>query len=104
MKKNNKIGGISILGIFILGIIFILVLNFFNVKIKFYVDNSPSSNNFEQAKGEYSGAVADYIQKVISTTKKIWTEYFWGPFISNMNNMMKGESTDLQQSLPSVSY
>jgi hypothetical protein len=101
--KNEKRGGISILGMFVLAIILLLVLSYYKINIKEVV-NSPTGQ--------------DNINYVTENTKTFWDKYlkdpasylwndvfvkiFWASFIDNMERIRDGKKTDFEQFAPTM--
>ena len=100
---NIKKGGISILGILLLGVILILVLSYFNISIKSVVESPTTQSNISYVTGSSRSLWNDYLQAPASYLwNDVWVKYFWTPFISNMEQIREGKLTNMQQMGPSV--
>ena len=101
MINENKKSGISIIGILLLGIILIIVLSYFNVSLKAVVESPNVQNNFGYIGSAGRSLWNDYLAKPLSDIKNsAVVKYFWNSFISNMQRIHDGESTDFQKYAP----
>ena len=84
-NKNNK-KGISIIGILILGFILILVISYFNIRIKSVVESPAAKENIEYVGGSSKNLWTSYLKK---PAEYLWNDVFihlfWEPFYYNMN-------------------
>lgn len=96
-------GLISILGIILLAILVIFVLNYFNIHIRVWVGNGQA-----QGGGEAKSLWNEYLKKPLETLWNFIKEVFWRPFVSNLERLRAGQSTDFNNSfdnsLPTVPY
>ena len=98
---NNKKGGISILGIVLLGIILIIFLGYFNINIKAIVESPSTQNNFSYVGSAGRSLWNDYLKKPINNVIGSDTvQVFWNSFLGNMKNIHDGKPTDFQRSAP----
>ena len=102
-KILNKRGGISILGLLILGIIAVLILSYYKISIKEVVESPTGQSN---------------INYVTDNTKTFWDKYlkdpatylwndifikiFWASFINNMERIRDGKPTDYEKFAPVI--
>jgi hypothetical protein len=104
MKYFNK-GGISIIGILLLGVILILVLSYFNISIKDTVESPTTQDNVNYVKGSSINIWNDYLKAPVEYFwKEIWLKIFWASFISSMENIRDNEPTDMQKAAPQVNF
>ncbi|MFA6524010.1 MAG: hypothetical protein WC264_00845 [Candidatus Paceibacterota bacterium] len=98
---NNKKGGISILGIVLLGIILIIILGYFNINIKAVVESPNTQSNFSYIKSSGRSLWNDYLKKPFSNVIGSDTvQVFWDSFLKNMKNIHDGKPTDFQKVAP----
>jgi hypothetical protein len=96
MKKFDKKGGISILGIIVLGFIAVLVLSYFNISIKSAVESPTGQDNINYVSGTSRSLWSDYLEKPASYLwNDVWVNIFWKGFINNMERIRDGKPTDL---------
>lgn len=104
-KILNKKGGISILGLLILGIIAVLILSYYKISIKAVVESPTGQSN---------------INYVTDNTKTFWDKYlkdpatylwndvfikiFWASFINNMERIRDGKPTDFEKLAPNTPF
>ena len=101
MKK----GGVSILGILLLGVILILTLSYFNINIKAVVENPTTQDNINYVKGNSKSLWNDYLKKPLTDFyNDVWVKIFWKSFISNMENIRDHKPTDLEKMAPTVNF
>jgi len=100
---NKKKGGISILGILLLGIILIIFLSYFNISLKAVVESPNVQNNFSYVGSSGRSLWNDYLAKPFSNVlNSTVVKYFWNSFITNMQNIHDGKPTDFQKFAPTV--
>lgn len=105
MNPLNTRRGISILGILILGALLILVLSYFDIRLKGVVESPTSQENFGYVKGEATSIWDKYLKRPASYLwNDVWVNIFWRGFIENMERIRDGKSTDIQNNVPTVSY
>lgn len=101
MKNSNKIRGISILGVLVLGVALILVLSYFNISIKSVVESPKSpigQENVSYVGGGAKSLWTTYLAEPASYLwKDVWINIFWKSFISNMERIRDGKSTDFDK-------
>jgi len=99
MKKfSGKEGGISILGIIVLGIIIVLALSYFHISIKAVVESPTGQENINYVGGGAKNLWTTYLAEPASYIwNDVWVKIFWRPFISNMEKIGKGQPTDLDK-------
>lgn len=94
-NKNNKQSGISILGVFVFGIIIILILSYFSISIKSIVESPTGQENINYVRGETKSLWVTYLAEPASYLwNDVWLNIFWKSFISNMERIRDGEPTD----------
>jgi len=98
MRNFNKKGGISILGILVLGFILILVLSYFHISIKTVVESPTGQENINYVGGTSKNLWNDYLEKPVSYLwHDVWINIFWKGFISNMEHIRDGQPTDFDK-------
>lgn len=98
MKNFNTKGGISILGVLILGIIIIFVFSYFRINIKSVVESPIGQENIHYVGGEAKGFWVTYLAEPASYLwNDVWINIFWKSFISNMERIRDGKPTDLDK-------
>lgn len=100
MIKLATKGGISILGVIFLGVILILVLNYFHlsIKVEHTDDGSTTSqtNTFENIWNKYFKQPVGYIWN------EIVIKAFWQPFMNVMNRIGNSDWTANQEDYPEL--
>jgi hypothetical protein len=100
---NNKNRGISILGILFIGFIVILVLSYFKVNIKSVVESDEAQENIGYVKDETKSFWDEYLKEPAEYLwNDIFIDIFWQSFISNMERIRDGKTTDYENAAPSV--
>ena len=95
MKNFNKKGGISILGVLVLGVVIILVLSYFHVSIKAVVESPAGQENINYVGGGAKSLWTAYLAEPVSYLwNDVWINIFWKGFISNMERIRDGKPTD----------
>ena len=96
-------GGISIVGIILIGILVIILLGYFNINLRTVVENPQSQDNLNYLRegtvnlwNKYLKAPASYLWN------DVWLKIFWRPFISNMERIRDGKPTDYELNSPTV--
>jgi len=98
---NNRKGGISILGILLLGVILIIFLSYFNISLKAVVESPNVKDNFNYIGSSGRSLWNDYLAKPFSNVlNSTVVRGFWDSFIKNMQYIHDGEPTDFQRSAP----
>jgi|SRR3989344_3190106 len=106
--KNNKIKnlnsknrGLSILGIFFLGIIIIFTLSYFRINIREIAESPTGQDNINYIEGSSKSFWDKYLKDPASYLwNDIWVDIFWKSFISNMERIRDGQPTDLENAAP----
>ena len=102
MKRNK---GISILGILFFGIILILVLSYFGISIRAVVESPEAQDNIEYVEGGTRSLWNDYLKEPAEYLwNDIFINIFWESFISNMERLKDGQSTDFEIASPSIEF
>ena len=102
-SKNNKKGGISILGILLLAVALIIVLSYFHISIQTVVQSPDAQNNFNYVGSTSRNLWTDYLAKPVSNIlNSTIIKNLWDSFISNMQRIHDGKPTDFQLSAPQV--
>lgn len=96
INLSAKGGGISILGMVLIGIIVILILSHFNVSLRSTADNPQTRDNFQYIGELIKTAWNDYLKKPVL--------YVWNHLIlDNIEKYRKGEnSIDFSRLAPTV--
>jgi len=104
VKKNSvHQQGISILGILILGFILILVLSYFNIRIKNVVESPVGQENIEYVTGTSKSFWQKYLKDPASYLwNDVWIDIFWQGFINNMERIRDGKPTDFDEAAPNI--
>lgn len=103
--KNIEIkkGGISIIGVLLLGVILIIVLSYFKINLKAVVENPETQSNFSYVGGVSKSLWNDYLKKPATYLwNDVFLAIFWKSFISNMENIRDNEPTDLENLAPQL--
>ena len=103
MINNKRKGGISILGILLLGVVLVVFLSYFNINIKAIVQSPNVQNNFNYIGSSGRSLWNDYLAKPFSNVlNSAIVKYFWNSFISNMQRIHDGQPTDFEKMAPTV--
>jgi hypothetical protein len=106
MKNSNKKeikGGISLIGVLILGFILILVLSYYKISIKSVVESPEAKSNIQYVGGKSRNVWDDYLKKPADYIwNKVFIDLFWKSFVNNMERIRDGKPTELEQSAPTV--
>lgn len=98
MQNNNRQKGISILGILVFGIFIILVLSYFHISIKAVVESPSNKENMNYVGGGAKSLWTAYMAEPASYLwNDVWVNIFWKSFISNMERIRDGQSTDFEK-------
>lgn len=101
MNAFKKGGGISIIGILLLGIILIVVLSYFKISLKSIVESPETQSNFSYVSGAGKSLWNDYLKKPASYLwNDVFLAIFWKSFISNMENIRDNKPTDFEKLAP----
>ncbi|MBY0376738.1 hypothetical protein K2P96_02075 [Patescibacteria group bacterium] len=97
MYSSSKTGGISILGLLVLGFILIVVLSHFNISIKEEVQNPTTQDNLNYVGGATTTFWGKYIAGPVNYIwNKIFIPYIWNPFADAMNSLRTGQNSEMQ--------
>ena len=100
-KFFDKEKGISIIGIIILGFIFILVLSYFNISVKSVVESPTGQENINYVGGGTRNLWNDYLKAPASYLwNDVFVNIFWKSFINNMERIRDGKPTDYELNAP----
>lgn len=95
---KNKKGGISILGVLVLGVILLLVLSYFNISVKSVVESPAGQENVNYVGGGAKSFWTKYLAEPASYLwHDVWINIFWKGFISNMERIRDGQPTDFDK-------
>ncbi len=98
-----KKGGISILGILVLGVIAVLILSYYKISIKQVVESPTGQENITYVKDNSKTVWDTYLKDPMTYLwKDVFVKIFWASFINNMERIRDGQSTDYQNSAPVV--
>ncbi|MFA6273697.1 MAG: hypothetical protein WC662_00875 [Candidatus Paceibacterota bacterium] len=101
-KINNK-GGMSILGVLLLGFILVLVISYFNISIKTVVESPTGQENINYVKGTTKSVWDKYLKDPASYLwNEIWVKIFWATFVQNMEYIRDNKTTDIEKLAPQV--
>ncbi len=102
MQKNTKQkGGISILGILLLGLLLILVLSYFHISIRAVVESPDTQDNLHYVGGGSKSIWNDYFKEPLSYLwNDVFVNIFWASFINNMERIRDGQPTDYEVYAP----
>ena len=93
--NQNKKGGMSILNIFIFGIIIILVLSYFNISLRSVVESPTGKDNINYVAGGTKTVWDKYLKDpAYYLWHDVWVKIFWQGFINNMERIRDGKPTD----------
>ena len=96
-------GGISIIGILILGFILILVLSYFKVSIKSVVESPTGQENLNYVGGGTENLWDAYLKGPAAYLwNDVFINIFWKSFINNMERIRDGKPTDFENAAPTV--
>ena len=102
---NNKIkkinGGISLIGMLILGFIIILILSYYKISLKSVVESPVAQDNIQYVQGQGRDIWTDYLQKPADYLwNKVFKDILWASFINNMERIRDGKKTELEEAAP----
>jgi len=101
--KTKEKGGISLVGILILGFILILVLSYYKISIKSVVESPTAKENINYVGGTSKNLWNDYLKKPADYFwNKVVKDLLWKSFVNNMERIRDGKPTELEESTPSV--
>lgn len=104
-NEQKKTGGISILGILLLGVILILILSYFHISLKAVVESPDAQNNINYVGGTSRSLWNDYLAKPVSEVlNSNILKTLWNSFVSNMQKIQNGQPTDLQKLTPAIPH
>jgi len=102
-NEKKKEGGISIVGMLILGFIIILVLSYFKISIKSVVESPTGQENINYVGGGTVNLWDTYLKGPASYLwNDVFVDIFWKSFINNMERIRDGQPTDYQVNTPTV--
>ncbi|OGJ01711.1 hypothetical protein A3I95_00330 [Candidatus Nomurabacteria bacterium RIFCSPLOWO2_02_FULL_44_12] len=102
---NRYFGGISILGVLLLGVIIILVISYFKISIQAVVESPESQGNFSYVADSSRSVWNDYLKRPASYLwNDIFIDIFWQGFINNMKRIRDGMPTDFDNAAPTVNF
>jgi hypothetical protein len=98
MQNWNKKDGVSIIGIFFLGVFVLFILSYFNVSVKNIVESPTGQENVNYVKGSAKNLWTTYLVKPATYLwNDIWINIFWKGFVSNIERIRDGKPTDLDE-------
>jgi len=96
--KEGSQRGISIVGVLLLGFILILVLSYFNIRIKTVVESPAGQENLDYVGGTTRNLWEEYLKEPLSYLwNDVWINIFWKSFIYNMERIRDGKATDFDK-------
>ncbi|MFH1608713.1 MAG: hypothetical protein ABH951_01690 [Patescibacteria group bacterium] len=103
IKNNKKRGGISLIGILILGFILILVLSYFRISIRSVVESPEAQDNINYVSSQSRNVWDDYLKKPANYVwEKVFKDLLWASFVNNMERIRDGQPTEMEESAPSL--
>ncbi len=90
MDNLDKKAGISILGLLVLAVLFLLVLNYFHLSVKIVPDSSSPQSNINYIGEVVKSLWNQYLEKPVHY---IWNDFIL-PFISSIKNGNYGQPSD----------
>jgi hypothetical protein len=101
LDKKKKEGGISIVGMLILGVIIILVLSYFKISIKSVVESPTGQENISYVGGGTINLWDTYLKGPATYLwNDIFLNIFWKSFVNNMERIRDNKPTDYQMNAP----
>jgi len=101
--KTKKKGGISLIGILVLGFILILVLSYYKISIKSVIESPEAQSNIQYVGGKSRNLWDDYLKKPANYFwNKVVVDLLWKSFSNNMERIRDGKSTDLENTVSNI--
>ena len=99
MKKNNT----GLIQFIILVVVVILLLSYFNIDIRGIVESPQTQANFNYISGFIKLVWVDYLSRpVLYFWNNIFINLLWESFVSNLERIKRGESSDFELNAPYV--
>ena len=106
MKNSNKKGikgGISLIGVLILGFVLILALSYYKISIKSVVESPTAKENINYVGGASKNLWNDYLKKPADYFwNKIVVNLLWKSFVNNMERIRDGKPTELEEAAQTI--
>jgi hypothetical protein len=98
-KKNH--GGISLIGILVLGFILILVLSYFRISIRTVVESPEAQDNINYVSGAGISVWDKYLKEPANWFwEKVVKDLLWGSFENNLQRIKDGMPTEMEENAP----
>jgi hypothetical protein len=105
MNRSSLNHGISILGVIFFGFIVILVLSYYNIRIKSVVESPTAQDNLHYVGDSSKGFWDKYLAEPAHYLwHDIWINIFWNSFIDNAKRLRDGRPTTIQEASPKTPY
>lgn len=102
LNKKNK-GGISVIGILILGFILLLVLSYFKISIRTVVESPEAQDNIQYVSGAGVSVWDKYLKKPANDFwNKVVKDLLWASFVNNMERIRDGQPTEMEENAPGL--
>ena len=102
-KFNTKERGISLIGLILLALLIIIILGYFNVRLRDVAENPNVKDNLEYVEEGSTGFWNQYLKRPATYLwQDIWIELFWRPFVDNMKRIKDKLPTDYDLNAPTV--
>ncbi len=98
--KKDKKGGISILGLLVLGIVIVLIFSYFKINVKTVLQSPDGKNNVNYVTEAGKNIWDNYLRE---PTTYLWNNFvniFWNSFLDTMT----GKGTIFQKLAPTVPF
>jgi hypothetical protein len=100
-KKNN--GGISLIGILVLGFILILVLSYFKISIRTVVESPEAQDNIGYVSNAGVSVWDKYLKVPLNKFyNNVVKDLLWASFVNNMERIRDGHPTEMEENAPSL--
>lgn len=105
IRFYDKTGGISILGILLLGFLLILTLSYFHISLQAVVESPDAQGNLHYIGRFGADLWNNYFKKpVLYIWNDVFVAIFWQSFINNMERIRDGKPTDFENATPKVNF
>ena len=103
MSSISKNKGVSILGIILILVAVILVLSYFNIDIRGFVESDQTQDNIEYVTESGKTIWERYLQE---PAEYLWNDIFieliWQAFIENLERVRDGKPTEIEEAAPAL--
>ena len=102
-KTKNRNRGLSIIGLLLFGFVIVLVLGYYNIRIRDVVENPTTQENLDYVEGATKSFWDKYLKDPANYLwNDVWVDIFWKGFINNMKRIRDGQPTDFDTAVPSI--